>query len=256
MTGVPYKGRPPDSDFSVVPKKYVDDRYTTIKVDNAYVDGVVATVGATLVTPGYVDSADAPLAKKTAADAADTLYVPNSSKGQPNGVPSLDGSAYIPSGQLGTVQTARKAFGPSSVTYFLTGSRELLLINPKEYKVASLTLNDPGFPYVILAYATIRGGSIAGTQAALDKGTGNYAQFSILRSTDDKKYGWMVTTGQKPLDSHQVIPYGELSSTPVTIPPSVGATTLDLYAGLYGGSTYTINNTSLAFYAVAYPAVA
>lgn len=256
MSGIPYRGRVPDSDFAVVTKKYVDDRYAAVKVDNAYVDGVVATKATTLVAPGYVDSADAAIAKKTGADAADALYVPNSSKGQPNGVPSLDVDAYIPAGQLGTVPAGRKAFGPSSVTYFLSGSRELLSINAKEYKVASLTLTDPGFPYVILAYAMIRGGSTVGTQAGLDKGTGNYAQLSILRSTDDKKYGWMVTTGQKPLDFHQVIPYGELNATPATILPSTGTTILDLWAGLYGGTTYTINNTALSFYAVAYPAVA
>lgn len=255
MSGIPYRGRVPDSDFAVVTKKYVDDRYTVIKVDNAYVDGVVAAKGSTLVTPGYVDSADAPLAKKTAVDVADALYVPNSSKGQPNGVPSLDGNSYIPAGQLGTVQAGRKPVGASSTTYFLTGERELLTVNAKEYKVASLTINDPGFPYIPLAFALIRGGSVNGTQAATDKGTGNYAQFSILRSTDDKRYGWLVTTGQKQLDFNQVVPYGELNSTPITVPACVGSTTLDLYAGLYGGSTYTINNTALAFWVLAYPAV-
>jgi len=243
-----YVGRPPDSDFAVVTKKYVDDRYVVIKVDNAYVDGVVATKGATLVTPGYVNAADASLAKKTAVDAADALYVPN-------GVSSLDGSAYIPSGQLGTVQTNRKPTVSGTATMFLTGTRELLVISAKEYRVATITIADPGFPYIPLVFATIRGGSVNGTQLGHDKGTSNYAQFSVLRSTDDKKYGWAVTTGQKKQVFHQVIPFGAASTTPITYPPLTGAVTLDLWAGLYGGSTYTINATGLVFYAVAFPAV-
>lgn len=256
MTGVPFKGRNPDSDHSVAPKKYVDDRYAAIKVDNAYVTGAVAAKATTLVTPGYVDSADASLARKTAVDAADLLYVPAASKGAANGVPSLDGNVFIPAGQLGTVQTARKPAPGGTPTIFLTGDRELLTIAPKEYKVATLTIADPGFPYIPIAFAVIRGGAVNGIQAGTDKGTGNYAQFSILRDSDDQRYGWMVTTGQKQLDSHMVVPYGELVTTPLTIPPTNGAVTLNLWAGLYGGTTYTINATDLSFYAVAYPAVA
>jgi hypothetical protein len=255
MTGVQYRGRPADSDHSVGSKQYVDDRYATTKVDNAYVNSAVAAVGTTLVTPSYVDSEDALQAHKTDVTAADTLYVPVSSKGVANGVPSLDASVYIPSGQLGTVQTSRKPVAGGAATIILSGDRELLSINPKEYKVASLTIADPGFPYIAFAFASVRGGSVNGVQAGVDKGTGNYAQLSILGDLDDRRYGWMVTTGQKQIDTNMVVPYGELNSTPLTLTPVTGALTLDLYAGLYGGTTYTINSTSLAFWAIAYPAI-
>lgn len=247
-----YIGRTPDADLSVVRKDYADTRYATVKVDTAYVNNAVATEATGLVLPSYVDAGDATRAKKADVDAADANYVLQSDRGATNGVASTDINNFIPSAQLPTVQTSRLPVFKDVDTTSLTGNQQLTVVGLKGFQAASLTIADPGFPYVPLAFAMVQGGSINGTQNANGLGTGNYGQISILRSTDDVKFGWMVTSGQKQLDFHTVVPFGTLNTVPA---PINGSLTLNLWLGLYGGTTYTFNPTGLQFWAIAYPAM-
>lgn len=250
MSALPYQGRAPDSDFTVVNKGYVDTRYAAVKVDNAYVNGAVAAEATNLATPSYADAGDATRAHKAAVDAADANYVLVSDKG--TSVASTDGSNFIPSGQLGTVTTSRKPVFKAVDTTFLTGVQEVTVVTLKGFKVATMTIADPGYPYAVLPFAMIQGGSVNGTQSANGLGTGNYAQVSILRSSDDAKFGWSVTTGQKQLDFHLITPYATTGSAQQAL---TGSLQLDMWVGLYGGTTYTFNPTGLQFWALVYPAV-
>lgn len=252
MAGLRYVGRAPDNDSSIVHKKYVDDRYTVLKVDNAYINGEIATVGSTLTSTTYVDTADNGRAKKSAVDAADAGYLPVSQKGVANGVASIGSDGYIPSAQLPTLQTVRKPVFKNADTVFLSGTREVTTIALKEFRAATLTITDPGFPYQVLAFATVQGGAQNGTQPDDQHGTGNYGQINILRE-DDKCYGKLVTSGQKAYDYFTVHPYGAEDDTPTTYPALTGNTVLNLWIGLYGGTTYTFTSTNLVFYCLAYP---
>jgi len=240
---------------ALTPKKYVDDRYTlSLKVDASYVNGQVAIAAANLTSQAYVDNQDNQRAHKTAVDAADANYLATTLLGQPNGVATLDGSGFIPSAQLPAVQTVRKPTFVNVTTTFLPAVRECLAINQQEFRAATLTVPDPGYPYQVLTFANLQGGAVNGTAPLNDQtGTSNYGQISILRE-DGKQYGRTITAGQREFDFWPVLPGVNEDDTPITYPLLTGTTVFNLYIGLYGGTTYTFTNTAFAFYALVYPA--
>jgi len=252
--GLKYVGRAPDADASVVTKKYVDDRYTLIKVDNPFISGEVTAAGVALTTQSYVDTQDALVAHKAAVDILDANYVPITERAAADGVASIGLDGYIPAGQLPTLQTVRKPVVKNVDTIFISGQREVVTINAKAFRAATLTIADPGFPYQVLAFAIIRGGALNGTAASEWVGTGNYGQITIMRD-NDTVFGKTITSGQKELDYFYVLPYGQLNTTPSTYPALTGSCVLDLWIGLYGGTTYHFTSTDLTFYAIAYPAI-
>lgn len=250
--GLEYRGRAPDSDFSVVHKKWADDHYTLIKVDTAYVNTQVATAVVNLADPAFVDAQDNLRAKTALVDAADALYVPLTQKGQPNGVASIGSDGYVIPSQLPALTTERKPVSKNVDTIYLSGTRGVTNLTPKEFKAATLTFADPGFPYIPLVIASVQGGATSGTQGPKTIGGGSYGQISVL-DADDKRYAWAVCTDQKSLSYHLAIPYGEpLRAVPYSVS---GALTLDLWLGLWSGSAYTFTSDNLVFYLVAYPSM-
>lgn len=255
MSTLKYVGRAPDSDYSAVHKKYVDQRYSTVKVDDAYIDSQVAAIGTTLVSQTYVDAQDAQRATKSAVDTADAGYLLASSRGAASGVAPLSSDGYIPSANLPTLQTDRKPFYTVASSTFLSGLRVVTTVNPKEYQAATMTIPDPGFPYYPLCFALIRGGAINATQTPnRSTGTPHYGQVSILGS-DNTKYGWCLTGSRKCYDFHLAMPFADDTIDPSTRPPVIGSLTLGLWLGLWGGSTYTFDSTGLQFFSINYPAV-
>ncbi|ACH62208.1 hypothetical protein MYRNA_241 [Mycobacterium phage Myrna] len=252
--GLDYVGRAPDSDYSVLPRRYVTERYDTIRVDQDFITADLANQAAAtgLVAPSYVDQQDALRAKKANVDAADANYIPVSQVGAPNGVVPLDNNSYIASQYLPTIQTERKMGFVAAQTVILSGDRVCTAINPKEYLAATLTIPDPGFPYVPLLFAHILGGSVNGNAANRGMGTGSYGQISILRA-DDTKYSWSLTTSHKPLAYHTCVPFADNTVNPTTRPLLEGQHVFNLFLGLWSGNTYTFNSTALQFYALVFP---
>jgi len=248
MSTLQYRGRAPDSDYTVVHKKYIDDRYAVLKVDTAFINQAVATQMVNGVNSGYVDQQDGFLAHKAAVDTADAGYLATTVLGAANGVASLGSDIYVPPAQLPTLQTERAPFFKNADTLFLTGTatREVTTANPREFQLATLTIPDLGFPYTPLLFGVVRGGSLNGINTSRAMGTGNYAQISILRS-DNAKYGFQLTSGQKGYDTFTCIP----SSDPTA--PISGANTFGLWVGMQSGNTYTFSAVGLAFYAIAMP---
>ena len=255
MSSLVYRGRSPDSDHSVVNKRYTDQRYDTVRVDAAYISSQIALVTSSLVTPAYVDQQDGFKAAKTAVDAADSGYLLASTLGAANGVAPIASDGYIPAINLPTLQTQRNPtfVGPSQV--FLSGSRVVTTINAKEYQVATMTIPDPGYPYYPLCFAMIRGGAQQVTaEPPRSQGTPNYGQVNILAS-DNTKYGWGICTSRKVWDFHMCLPFADTSINPTTRPPVQGALTLGLWVGLWGGTTFTFDSGGLQFWSINYPAV-
>lgn len=253
--GLRYVGRAPDSDASVTTKSYVDGRYATVRVDTAYINSRVATVTAAFSTQSYVDAQDALLAHKASVDTADANYVALTQKGAVNGVASLDSVSFVPAGQLPTLQSVRKVIVKNVDTTFLTSAQTFTAVAVKGFRAGTLTIADPGFPYQALVFAKVRGGSQNGTQASDSVGTGNYGQLSVLRGSDDKIFGKTITDGRKAFSHWTVLPYGQEDTTPTTYPPLIGSTQLDLWIGLYGGTTYTFAPDNFVFYALCYPVI-
>lgn len=254
MIAQKYVGRAPDSDFSVLPRKYVTDRYDTIRLDMDFINAEVSSqaAAANLVGPGYVTQQDNLRARKTAVDAADALYVPTSQRGAANGVVPLDGDSYVPSQYWPSVQSERKFFFVPATTVILSGDRVVSSTNAKEYQAATLTIPDPGFPYIPLIFAQILGGSTLGNAANRSMGTGSFGQVSVLRS-DNQKYAWCLATSHKTLAYHNALPFADSAVDPAARPPLEGTNTFGLWLGLWSGTTYTFNSTGLQFYALVYP---
>lgn len=253
MSGLKYVGRAPDSDSSLVSKKYADDRYGTIKVDAPYIDGQVAAQAVThnLVTKSYIDASDAARSLKTAVDAADAAYVPDTQVGAANGIVPVDNNTYIPSTYHPALVTNRKPFYVPATTVFLTSSVSVATSNNKEYQAASLTITDPGFPYIPLLFATIQGGAFSSTNVP-GHGTTNYGQITILHS-NNTKYGWGLCTSSPMADFHMALPFGDNTVDPSTYPPLTGNNTFGLWLSLWGGTSYTFNGLDLNFHAMVWP---
>lgn len=252
MSGLLYVGRAPDSDFSVVPKSYVDARYNTIKVDNAYITSAVNAQSSALVTQSYVDSQDALRATKANVDSADAAYVPTSNVGVANGLVPLDNNSYVLSANLPTLVTNRKPIYVPATSVTLSGSRDVITTNAREYQAASLSIPDPGFPYIPLLFAQIQGGAVNTTPAGIGLGTASYGQVSILDS-GNVKYGWCLCTSSNYLNFHTAIPFADGTTNPTSRPPIQGASTFGLWLALWGGTNYTFTSTDLNFFALVYP---
>lgn len=247
-----YAGRAPDSDSSVITKGYTDTRYSTIKVDNAYISTSVANQAVPLTNQAYVDTQDNLRAKKAAVDTADGNYLAKTQIDAANGLVPLDVDAYIPAANLGTVATERKpVYIPGTIT--LSGDRNVSTTTAKEYQAGSLTIADPGYPYIPLFFAQVLGGSVLGTAASRASGTGSFGQISVLRTDDDAKYAWTLCTAHKGLAYHTAFPYADNLINPGTRPPLTGTTNWALWLGLWNGTTYTFNSTGMVFYVLVIP---
>lgn len=251
-----YTGRYPDADSSIAPKGFVDARYDGVKVDSTYVAGEIATQAANLVVPSYVDTQDALRAHKTDVDTADGGYLPLTQRGAASGVAPLDGSAVVPSANLPSgIQTERKPIFLPATTVPFTSTQVLTTVALKGYRAATLTIADPGFPYIPLFFAMVQGASVNGTQSDPMLGTGNFGQIAVLRDSDDAKYSWCLTGSQKALDFSLCVPFADNSITPVTRPPLTGAQAFSLWFGLFSGSTYSFTTPGFNFFCMLYPGV-
>lgn len=247
-----YVGRAPDSDYSVLDTKYVKDRYATIKVDGTYINSEVASQSTGLVNQAYVDQQDALRAKKTDVDAADALYVPTSDVGVNGGLVPVDANILIDPSRLGTVQTERKAIFVQG-TQNITADRVVQTISAKEFKAGTLSVSDPGFPYIPIIIAQMRGGSVFGNAVNRGMGTGSFAQMSVLRASDDLKFSWCLCTPHKTIGTHTAIPFADNTTTPASR-VCTGANVFDLWIGLFSGTTFTFNTAAFNYYAMIYPA--
>jgi len=252
MSGLQYRGRAPDTDFSVLHKKWADDQYDLLKVDEAFVNNAVATEGIPLVSKNYVDTQDNLREKIATVDAADLNYIAATALGNASGVASIGPDGYVPSAQLPTLTTERKPFIVNATEVLMTGSREVTTLNNKEYRAANLTIEDPGFPYIPLFFAYVMGGSLNGPQTTRLLGTGSYGQISVLRS-DNLKYAWTICNSKKALDTFCAMPFADQTINPTVLPPLYGTTQWSLWLGLWSGSTFHFTPNGLRFFCIVWP---
>ncbi|QIG58153.1 hypothetical protein SEA_SKOG_1 [Gordonia phage Skog] len=245
-----YVGRTPDSDHSIMSKKWVDDRYASVKVDSAYINTTVAAATVSLVNPTYVNAQDALRASIASVDSADALYVPTSQEGQPGGVPTIGANGYIPPAQLPALQTQRKPVFKNYDTLYLSGSYEVTSDN--RYRAARLVIPDPGYPYVPLVFATVRGGAVNGIQATGSRatGAGSFGEITVL-DDDDVCYAWTVCGDVKAMAFHKAIPFADTNDVPAA--GLAGPRDLSLWFSLNAGNSYIFSSQDLSFYAIIWP---
>lgn len=261
MPTLPYRGRAPDSDGSVVNKKWSDDTNAAIVVTSDYVNSrIINEIGTLeLQTQTYIDTQDALRAQKTDVDAGDLLCVPASQLNAANGVAGLDSDGNLQTAQVPAgVLTDRVARG-SEATYLLAGgsTQTVTTTNQREFKLAMVTIADPGFPWHPLPFGTVMG-KAGGTDPVLrSRGNANAGLLTVLppSSVSDIVYGAGVCTSSFYNDLYCVLPYGESDLVPSGRPAIVGGLTLELYGSCYVGNSYIFSGTSMSFNILVLPAV-
>jgi hypothetical protein len=252
MGTLKYRGRPPDTDFTLLHKRYTDDHYDAVKVDNAFVNVTVATEAVPLATPAYVDGQDNLRDHIAAVDTADAGYLAATSLGVVNGVASLGSDTYVPSSQLPALTTERRGFLVNASSVLLTSTQEITNTGNKGFEAARLTINDPGYAYTALFFAYAQGGSVQGTQPARTLGTGSFGQISVLRD-DNTKYAWCFCNSANVFDTFCAKPFADTTISPTVRPPLYGTTNFSMWLGLWSGSTYSFTPTGLRFFALVFP---
>ena len=260
MGALEYLGRRPDgSDYAVMNKGHVDDAYEATRVDSAYVTGAVQDVLPSLASLTYVSNQDALRATITAVQAADNNYVPISElAGVSGGVVPLNSSGSIPANRTpATIKTHRPPTIKYADTVNLVGTQNMTApTGALQYLAATLTIADPGYSYIPLPFAVVQGGAVNSTDPVTRSTTTScYGQLTAL-DPDGVRYGWTVCGGRKILNFHTMLPFANEQVNPTNQPPVDGPLTLNLYLGLYGGSTYTFTAAGFQFYCLIYPGVA
>lgn len=254
MSALKYVGRVPSTDYSLANKKYADGRYNTVRVDPTYIAGQVGLVTGNLATKDYVDQQDALRAKKIDAANADSLYLHNDRRDAANGVAPLNGTTQIPAFNIpSTISLNRKPIVVPADQILMTGNQDLTTPSAKGFRAATLTIADPGYPYIPLCFATVQGGALLAPQNVTRQyGTPNFGQLSVL-SPDNTRWAWCLCTGVKTLAHYTTVPVGDQNINPTTRPPVEGNLTLELWLGLQTGTTYSFRTTNLSFYAIVMP---
>lgn len=267
MSGISYVGRNPDTDSSVVPKTWADNQQTAVAVTTDWVNSQIATEISNdqLQTNTYVNTQDALRAHKTDVDAADTAYIPATDLGIVNGIASLDANGSVTASQvpagLSTSRVAQTYTAASNGHVYLApgSTHQVNSTTIREYKLADVTVPDPGYPWRPLCFGLVGGWSNGGSvPSSRGSGTGNLGKLTVLPPVEvsDVVYGIGVCTGAyQKLSYYTVLPYAASGATPINVSPITGSLELDLWACCYSLTGYVFSGTGLMFQVICVPAV-
>lgn len=266
MVALSYQGRPPSSDDSVVTKAWVDTEGAAIAVTTANVNAaILALVTETpLDTQADVDAKRAPtlIATQAAVNTDQANYVNSSTIGQPSGVASLDTSGDLLSGQVpagvptDNIMQCYNVTTSGTIVLATNTTHTVVSQTNTEYTAATITIPDPGFPYVPMPFVYILGMSGGGPMPSRDMGTGIYGQICVMPPPPSTTiYALGLCTDSTYLDYYTALPAGAASVTPLVQPAVVGALTLNLNLSCAAGSSYTFNGTNLSFFVLVVPSM-
>lgn len=266
MARLSYVGRDPTSDSVLVPKTYADSTAAATLVTSDEVTAAVTTQITlnTLEPQSYVNTQDGLRAHKSAVDAADATYLATSALNAANGVPGLDSSggvllSQIPSGV--TTDRVAKVYNAATDGTLHLGPTDTLTVtteNMRESSLATITVPDPGYPWLPLPFAVVQGACRSGDQPP-DHMTG--MQVSGLLAVmapvgvSDRVFGSGLCTPSYTYEYYYCIPYGGSNYTPVNNPPLTGSLQLDFYASCFAGSGYSFYGAAAVFWILVMPAI-
>jgi hypothetical protein len=259
-----YVGRTPDSDGIIVPKSYADTQAGNAVVTTAYVNAQIALAAEQLTTQSYVDTQNQQLAQQAAVTATAASYIARTKLSAASGLAQCDGSgdllaAQVPSGLLTDRVAKCYSIGYSSAnavgglassvsgatgTAFLTpgNSQSVATTTAREFKMASISVPDPGYPWRVWPFGWVQGNSgLASQPTSRAIGTGQYGLLTVMppASVSNQVYGIGIASGSYTNDWYPIVPYAAAGQTPTSVPPIEGALELDLYACCWSGTTFT-----------------
>lgn len=150
MPTIPYVGPEPDDTVADgVQNKLMVENQLTSGVTRSYVDGRVATLIAGKATKSYTDTHDALYADSSYYVAQDALLIPNSQKGVPGGVATLDSLGRIPDAQVPALG-AGIFKGPYGITGIAAGTAGATPV-----KIAEFALGVTGVRFKPLVFMNV-----------------------------------------------------------------------------------------------------
>jgi hypothetical protein len=262
---LPYVGRLPDSDATVVPKGYADSYSATLAVTTAYVNAQTALVAEGLTTQSYSDTQDALRITQAAVTADAANYVLATKLGVANGVASLDTNgnltaSQVPTGQMTdrTIQCVVATVATGGITLLPGQSHAVATTSAREFRLASIPCPDPGFPWRPIPLGTVSGNDSGAPQPAnRSVGTGNYGLLTVMppQGVSDIVYGIAVCTDSYYTDTYPILPYAFNGQLLSTAPAVVGALELDLFGCVATGAEYTYLGQGLSFFVLQVPSL-
>lgn len=263
MSSLQYRGRYPDSDSSLVHKTYADAANQSLIVDASWVNVATATAvtNNALQTPTYVDNQDALRAHKSVVNAADNNYLPLAALGMSGGIATMDGLVLSPSQVPDGVMVNRVAhiydldnYGTAYLAPSMTHTVNTTTI--REYKIASITVPDPGYPWIPLCFGVIGGYYNTTPDADRTIATDYLGQVTVMppSGVSDTIYAAGALNGVAQRTSwYPFMPHAGLNWTPTSVGHIDGPLTLDLYGCCYGVGGFVFTGTGLNFRVLAFP---
>lgn len=272
MATLQYVGRAPDTDSSLVPKSYADTLNSSIQVTTGFTSTQISSAAANLTTQTYVDSQNALWAKQAAVTTADNTFLPATSLNAALGAAGLTSAGNIITAQLpssgiitdrvtqcysigalsgqagllgGTLGTVTHATG----TILINGSHTVTTPTAREFQMCSLSLPDPGFPWVPMCYGLVQGDSSGGsTPTYRSQGNSNYGVLYVLPPGSNQPYGIAVCTSSIKTNTYPILSYAAANQTPSTVTPITGPLELDVWASCLSGNSYTFYQANFTFF--------
>lgn len=178
MPSLSYVGpEPDDTEPKGVQNRSQSETQLNSGVTREFVDGRVITLADIYASKSYIDTQDGLYADAAYYQDQDALLVPISSKGQPNGVASLDSSGKIPSAQVpdkgsGTIK------GRYGLTATFTGTTETTPL-----KIAEIHLGVTGVNFKALAFLTALLSATNGGRPVVELRIGDSTQTTFASQT-------------------------------------------------------------------------
>lgn len=266
MGALEYVGRYPDSDAVLVPKGYADADNAATAVTQAYIDQQCAIQAANAVSQAYITQAVANYATSAMVTTANAAFAPLTKLGAANGIAQATAGGLANPAQLPTLVTNRlpKSYSiATSGTDFLGGdSFTVTTTTLQEYIIASLSIPDPGYPWIPWITVYISGQAAGASSGSRFIGNGNFGLLTVMppSGVSTKIYAAGVCTSDTVTNWYQALPYGAAVNpttpqTPLNQPPIIGPLTLNLGCCCWSGNGYTFNGPGKVFHVTVLPAL-
>lgn len=274
---------PPTNTASVLPKSQADVMFAALRVTNATITAQVASylTAHPQATVAQFITQNALIAQQSVVATADSQYAMASSLNAVNGVAGLDTNGNLISAQVvsGNVVTNRKAkfysvgVAPGSQgvlggtvnttpgatgVVLINGSYEVTSTGPPYSQLASLSLPDPGWPWIPLCSGLIMGDSSATPTAPFTRsqGTGNVGL--VLVTADNALspvYGTALCTDSYVTDIYPIQPFAAVNQSPTTVPPITGPKEFAVWGACWNSGPYTFYEQNFMFGVLQFPAM-
>lgn len=260
--GVPsplrYVGRVPDTLASVTSRSDVKVFSDSVKMTVDYINQAMDRQVPILATLEKVIQEDKKRATKAEVLAADEKHYPATG----HGLATLDpdtGMLPISAAPLDDLVYDR-TIKCHNGTVNITTASPAVSNDYRNVLLATCEIPDPGYPYIPLPFAWVRGADPTGTTTARWSGTGNTGRLLVMPTpgNGDVFYGAGACTATTRNAYSVVVPVADPKATPTTTrKPLTGATTLCLYGSCWTtdfAQSYTFSPTGLVFYVLLFPA--